>query len=133
MSLAQRVAWLNLIVAGLAVLVYFALLPILGPWRAMGAFGLLGFSGVAALLYLREMWSGRVVVDERDQLISMKAIVVAKQLLWVSLVVAFLVGLLAYGEHGAISIQVLSMVLWWGFCGFLLVQSIVVLALYARQ
>src|SRR3990172_12333253 len=113
MSIPQKVAWLNLIVSVLAILAYFALWPWIGPWRAMGAFGLLGLAGISGFLYVREKRRGRVVTDERDQMISLKAMTIAKSVVLVGLILAFLVALLLVGEEGAIPVQGLSMVVWW--------------------
>src|SRR3990172_7203032 len=123
MSIPQKVAWLNLIVSVLAILAYFALWPWIGPWRAMGAFGLLGLAGISSFLYVREKRSGRVVTDERDQMISLKAMTISIGVIWVGLILAFLVALRFLGENGAISVQGLSMVVWWTCCAFLVVQS----------
>lgn len=133
MSTQQKHAWFNLIVAVTSILAYFALWPLIGPWRAMGAFGLLGFAGFGALFYIKAKKSGRVVSDERDQMIGLKAYAIAKSVIWVSLILAFVVALRFFGEDGSIPIRGLGMVVWWAFCVFLVVQSLATLILYARQ
>jgi len=133
MSAQQKHAWFNLVVAGMAILAYFALWPLIGPWRAMGAFGLLGFAGFNAFFYLKGKKSGRVVSDERDQAICAKAHTVAWSVIWVSIIAAFLVALRFFGEDGSIPIRGLGMFLWWSFCAFLVVQSLATLILYARR
>ncbi len=133
MSAQQKHAWFNLIVAVISILGYLALWPFIGPWRAMGAFGLLGFAGFSAIFYLKSKTSGRVVSDERDQMISLKALAIAKSVVWVSLIAAFLVTLRFFGEDGSIPVQGLSLVVWWSFCAFLVVQSLATLILYARS
>ena len=108
-------------VAVISILAYFSLWPLIGPWRAMGAFGLLGFAGFSAFFYLKGKKSGRVVSDERDEMICVKALTIAQRVVWVSLIVAFLVALRFFGEDGAIPVRGLSMVVWWSFCSFLVV------------
>ncbi len=133
MSSQQKHTWFNLMVAVISILAYFALWPLIGPWRAMGAFGLLGFAGFSVFFYLKGKKSGRVVSDERDEMICVKALTIAQRVVWVSLIVAFLVALRFFGEDGAIPVQGLSMVVWWSFCAFIVVQSLATLILYARQ
>ena len=133
MSAQQKHAWLNLVVATVSMLAYFALWPLIGPWRAMGAFGLLGFAGFGAFFYFKGKKTGRVVSDERDQMIGLKAYAIAKSVVWVSLIVAFLVALRFFGEDGSIPIRGLGMVVWWAFCVLLIVQSLTTLILYARR
>jgi len=133
MSTQQKHAWFNLVVGVTSILTYFALLPLIGPWRAMGAFGLLGFAGFGALFYLKAKKSGRVVSDERDQMIGAKASTIAWSVIWVSLIAAFLATLRFLGEDGSIPVRGLSMAIWWAFCVFLVVQSLATLTLYARQ
>jgi len=129
MFLQQKVAWLNLGVALASITAFFALLSLIGPWRAMGAFGILGFAGTGGVLYVLARRGGRVVSDERDQTISLKAIAIAKSAVWV----AFMVGLRLFGENGAIPVRGISMVVWWVFCGFLIIQSSATLIMYSRQ
>jgi hypothetical protein len=132
MSPQQKYFAFNLVVAVLAILCYFALLPFIGPWRATGSFGLLGLCGVSALLLSREQWKGRLVNDEREQQIWQRATLIAKSAVWVGLVAAFLLALMTVGDKGLISIQSLALAIWWAFSIFLLVQSAVALFLAAR-
>lgn len=118
MSFQQKIAWLNLVVAAAAASSYLALWPLIGPWRAMGAFGLLGFAGVSGILYWREARPGHVVADERDQLISLKSMAIAKSVIWVGLIVAFVVALQSIGDDGTVSVRGLAMVVWWAICLF---------------
>lgn len=133
MSAQQKLAWFNLSIAVATALAYLALWPALGPWRAMGAFGLLGLAGFGFLFYYRGKSQGHVVADERDQLINIKSYAFAKSIVWVALIIGFLVALNSYGEKGAVPVQVLALFAWLTFCGFLLVQSLATLILYARQ
>ena len=120
-------------VAVISILAYFALWPLIGPWHTMGVFGLLGFARFSAFFYLKGKKSGRVVSDERDEMICVKALTIAQRVVWVSLIVAFLVVLQFFGEDGAIPVQGSSVVVLWSFCSFLVVQSLATLILYPRQ
>jgi hypothetical protein len=133
MSAQQKLAWFNLSIAVATAITYLALWPVLGPWRAMGAFGLLGLAGFGFLFYYGGKNEGQILADERDQLINIKAYAFAKSVVWIALIVGFLLALNSYGENGAVPIQVLALVAWLAFCGFLLVQSLATLILYARQ
>src|SRR6476660_10392543 len=77
MSVLQMVAWFNLSIAIVTAAAYLVLWTIIGPWRAMGAFGLLGFAGLSVLFYRKSKITGRVSADERDALIGIKAFAAA--------------------------------------------------------
>ncbi len=133
MSLQQKNAWFNLVVVVLAVVTYFVLWPVIGPWRAMGAFGLLGLAGLSGFFYIRAKRSGRVISDERDQMINVKAFAVAKSVIWVGLIAACMLALYLVGEHGSVPVEVLAMVVWWSTAILLFVHSLTTLILYTRQ
>jgi hypothetical protein len=132
MSPQQKYATFNLSVALVAIVAYFVLLPVLGPLRAAGAFGILGLCGFSALLLLRQHRRGGIVHDEREQQIWQRATLVAKSVIWVGLVAAFMIALQVVGEDGLVSMHWLALGIWWAFGIFLLVQSAVVLFLSAR-
>src|SRR5689334_10659116 len=115
MSPQQKYAVFNLLVALLAMVGYFACLPFIGPWRATGAFWLLGFCGVSAFLLARERFRGCIVDDEREQQIWVRATIAAKSVVWVALVAAFLVALQTIGSDGLVSMHWLAFGIWWAF------------------
>ena len=133
MSVQQMVAWFNLSIANLSAAAYLLLWAMIGPWCAMGAFGLLGFAGFSVVFYHKSKDSGRVAADERDALIGIKAFAAAKSVIWVALIAAFLIALQVFGEDGAVPIRLLGLMVWLMVCAFLIVQSIATLILYARQ
>src|ERR1700742_325301 len=100
MSPQQKYAAFNLAVAVFAMVAYFLLVPFIGPWRATGAFGVLGLCGVSAWVLYRASRAGRVVSDEREQHIWQRATLVAKSVVWVGLIAAFLVALQMIGDRG---------------------------------
>ena len=70
MFLQQKVAWLNLGVALASITAFFALLSLIGPWRAMGAFGILGFAGTGGVLYVLARRSCRIRRARPDDLVE---------------------------------------------------------------
>jgi hypothetical protein len=132
MSPQQKYAAINLSAALVAMVAYFALLPIMGPLRASGAFGLLGLCGISAFLLFRQNLRGRVVHDEREQQIWQRATIVAKSVVWTGLILAFLVALRMIGAEGLVSMHWLALAIWWAFGTFVLVQAAAMLFLSAR-
>jgi hypothetical protein len=81
MTVQQKQAWFTLILCAAALVAYALLLPSLGPDRAFGAFGIIGFSGLPALL--SRLGAGKVLMDERDQLIGRRAQLVSLRVFWI--------------------------------------------------
>jgi hypothetical protein len=133
MTLQQKIAWLNLSVAVVALVGYATLIPILGPWRAMGAFGILGLAGFSGVLYFLERRKGHIIGDERDTTINRKAFIIAKSALWVILIAAFMITLYSVGDHGTVTMQGVSLAILLAFCGYLLIYAVATLILYARD
>jgi uncharacterized membrane protein len=132
MSPQQKYAAFNLAVAVVAMVAYFVLLPFIGPWRATGAFGLLGLCGLSAFLLYRKQDHGQVITDEREQQIWQRATLIAKVVIWVTLIAAFNIALLTVGGDGLVSMHWLALAIWWIFSIFLLVQSAVFLFFAVR-
>jgi hypothetical protein len=131
MSPQQKYAAFNLAVAIFAMVAYFALMPFIGPWRATGAFGLLGLCGASAWVLYRANRAGRVVSDEREQHIWQRATLFAKSVVWAGLIAAYLFAHQTLGDNGQVSMRLLAFGIWWAFGVFLLVQSAVYLFLVA--
>src|SRR5262245_35230533 len=119
MTLQQKIAWYNLSVALLAIVTYFALLPVLGPGRATGAFGILGFAGFSVLFYILEKRKGGVLGGGRDQTLNRQAYSLAKSLVWVVFIAAFTFAAVSIGDNGAMSVRTLAAAVWWLFAGYL--------------
>src|SRR5688572_2198986 len=111
MSAMQKFAWFNLAVIGLTLLVVFSLLPFLG-YRAMGGLGCLGFIGLTPFFFRRK--PGKVLMDERDQLIQWRSWILAYALFWVVFVlVAVVLAAVVYGEDGAVPVSVVRLSVFW--------------------
>ena len=133
MSTQQRVAIFQLAVTVAAALAYLALWPIIGAFRATGAFGLLGLIGFSAFFYWKGKRTGRVIADERDQMIGLRAFALAQGVIWFSLLAAFIAMVWIVGDEGTIPMRGLTVLCWWSFCVMLMVQSAATLVLYARR
>jgi len=75
-------AWLDLVTGTTALLTYLALLPFVGPERAMVALPILAAGAFAPLLYRRPKGTAAVVTDELDRLVHLRALAVSWAVLW---------------------------------------------------
>jgi hypothetical protein len=127
MSATQKFAWFNLVVIALTVAAVLSLLPFLGK-GALGGFGFLGLIGLGPLFFRRR--PGRVLTDERDQLIQWRSWVLAYSLFWVVFVLAAVVlSAMVYGEEGAVPVWVVRSSV---FCGFMLVYALASVAMLVQ-
>ena len=129
MSPLQKFAWFNLAVIGFSTLVVLSLMPFLG-YRSLGGLGFLGFLGLG-VLYFRKR-PGQVTMDERDNLIMTRSLILAYALFWVVFVLsAVFVSPLLYGQDGSVPVVLVQMGVAWGFMLWYAVQSIAILVQYA--
>jgi hypothetical protein len=129
MSPLQKFAWFNLAVIGFSTLVVLSLMPFLG-YRSLGGLGFLGFLGLG-VLYFRKR-PGQVTMDERDNLIMTRSLILAYALFWVVFVLsAVVVSPLLYGQDGSVPVVLVQMSVAWGFMLWYAVQSIAILVQYA--
>ena len=129
MSPLQKFAWFNLAVIGFSTLVVLCLIPFLG-YRSLGGLGFLGFLGLG-VLYFRKR-PGQVTMDERDNLIMTRSLILAYALFWVVFVLsAVFVSPLLYGQDGSVPVVLVQLSVAWGFMLWYVVQSIAILVQYA--
>ena len=136
MSVNQKAAWFNLSVAISAVLVYCLLTSLVGPSRAMAAWSLTGLSGFTPLFYRRAGKSGQVVLDERDQLVQLRAHLATLLVVWLCLVFGCMStwAVFRYVKHqDTVSVDVLPLVVVVGGVIYLVTMSIAILAQYGRS
>ena len=88
-----------------SVIVVLALTPF-GGRGALGGFGLLGFLGLGPLFFRRK--GGGVVLDERDQEISRRSLLVAYTVFWLVFVAACVSLPAFYGWGGSVSVVVVQ-------------------------
>jgi hypothetical protein len=131
MTATQKHAWFNLAVVALSVLTVAALVPVLGPRRAMGGLGLLGLLGFGMLFFRKR--PGVVVADERDAQIRLRALMLTSALFWIIFVeTCVFLPWFYYGEQGAVPVVVIqgSVLVWWLIVT--VVDSVATLVLYSR-
>ena len=123
MSAQQKFAWFSLVVIGSTLVAVFSLLPLLGK-AAFWGFGLLVLFWFGAFFYRQK--PGRVLTDERDQLIQRRSWDLAYGVFWVVfLLAALFLSAEVYGEDGAVPVSVLR---WSVFCSFMLVTALASIA-----
>ena len=127
----ERHALFNLIIALSALLIFATLIPILGPTKAQGAFGILGISGFGPLFLMRRR--GKVIADERDQIINLRAMQASFAIFWVLFVAGMMATYYIFQNRSTISIAILPLVLWLGWATLLICHSSILLLLYRRS
>lgn len=129
MSPLQKFAWFNLAVIAVTLIVVCSLLPLLG-YRAMGGLGCLGLIGFTPYFFLNKQ--GKVLTDERDQLIQWRSWILAYALFWLAFVlVAVVLSVAIYGQEGAVPVTIIQLSVALGFMFVYAVASIAILVQYA--
>ncbi len=131
MNVQQKVAWYNLGVFAVAALAYLALVPLLGFLHALAAYGLLGLWGLSPLFFRRS--KGGVLIDERDQLVGMRAQLAGLWIFWLCFVAACIIpwAVLHYHSHReTVTIDVLPWMAGGAMVVFTVTHSIAVLLQY---
>jgi uncharacterized membrane protein len=123
MNASQKFAWFTLTVVSLTVLLALLLTPLIGP-RAQGAFGLLGLLGFTPLFFRQR--GAEVVQDERDVQIRQRSLTIAYSVFWVLFVLGSMSAPAVYGWNGSVPV---SMVLGAVWCGLIVVQGVMALAI----
>jgi len=127
MSAMQKFAWFNLAVIALTLVTVLSLLPFLGK-AALGGSGFLGLIGLGPLFFRKK--PGKVLTDERDQLINLRSWILAYALFWVVFVLAAaLLSPLVYGQDGAVPVWVVQISVF--FC-FMLVYALASIAILVQ-
>jgi hypothetical protein len=137
MNRQQKIAWFNLIVVSLALVLsvfafsigYFIFgLPAIRAVAGFGFIGIMGFSGFSPVLFRKD--KDKVQFDERDTAIQRKSNVVAYSVFWVLFVAAAMVPWFIIGPYGTITTNYLPWMVFGGMCVVMLLQSIVTLNEY---
>ena len=134
LTVQQKVAWYNLAVFGVTVAAYGALVPVLGAIAALGAVGICGLWGLTPLFYRRR--KGEVVMDERDQLVNLRAQIAGLWIFWECFVAACMItwGVLRYWKgQNTVSVDVLPCMVFGGMIVFQVSHSIATLVQYRRS
>ena len=120
------------VVFSLSILLFLALIPLIGIKAAWAGFGLTGLGGLAPVLFRNKRRAGEVEWDERDVMIGRKAALIAVILSYMTFVAACMVLWFVHmwqGNH-VISIHVLPLIVCAG--GFVLFvgRAVAILILY---
>jgi hypothetical protein len=131
MNAMEKVAWTELIVSAVAVIVVVALTPWLGT-AATAGFALLGLI-VFAGLFLRKRGL-QVIVDERDREIAKKAKDISIGLSWMSLVTVLAVSVTwaSVKSDRAVSTVLLNWLIWSQFVIVYGTHGLVSVLMYRR-
>ena len=133
----QKIAWFTLVMLVLALVLsliavsvlYFGFgLPLRRAAGGFGFIGLMGFSGLAPLLFRKD--KQEVQLDEKDLLIKRKAMLAAYWGFWPLFVLAAMAPFFIYGPDGMVSVKYLCWMVFGGAFVVMLVQSIVTLEEY---
>ena len=134
MNMQQKVACFNLAVFATAAAAYGALVLLWGPLPAFAAFGIFGLWGLTPFFYLRR--KGKVLVDERDQLVILRAVLAGYSIFWVCFVSACMItwGVIRYYKYqDTVSVDVLPLLVGGGMIVFMVSHSVAVLIQYGRS
>jgi hypothetical protein len=127
----QRWALFNVTIAGITLVLFLIVCPVLGPLRAQGVLGLIGFSGFAPLLFRKR--KGEVWGDERDRLIQLRASNIGFGLFWFLFVVGLMSVYAVLRNTTVISVEILPLIVLFGWLAFILCQGVALLVLYRKS
>ncbi|MFC1554312.1 hypothetical protein ACFL7D_06740 [candidate division KSB1 bacterium] len=126
----EKHAWFNLAVLVTAAAVFLILIPLVGVKPALGAVGLCGLWGLGPLFYRKKQDESVVVIDERDQFIQRRAVIIAHAVFWVLFVLTCMLLWWMNKDNGTISVEAFPMMAFGGFIIVTVVQSLATLIMY---
>jgi hypothetical protein len=134
MTVQQKRAWLTLVLSVASVVGYGVLIPMIGPYKALGAFALLGGVALPSIL---PGWRKTVSsMDERDLLIYRRAQLLGLRIFWVCFVLGT-VGtyeVIHYVMHKSVIPAIyLELAVWYAAALFLICSSSATLVMYGRS
>ncbi len=130
MASQHRLAVFNLSVSAAATVAFVALIPVLGAWRAQGAFALLALT--AAGVFASRTRGGGVGWDERDRTFHLRSVQVGFAAVWLIVVGGVMGACTAYGFDGSVPSRLLTMGLYLTWVAFVVGQSATLLVLYRK-
>jgi|GEM_PF-1167543 len=128
MTPAQKKAWYSLAVVATCLAVLAALIPVLGPARAQGGFGVMGLLGFSQVLFRGRR--GEIVNDERDDEIRRRATMISHVVFWIVFIQVGVACPFIYGSNGAVPVLVVQYFLWLAFSLIVTVAAVATLVLY---
>jgi hypothetical protein len=131
MVAAQKHAFFNVIIAMLALVLFFILLPYLGAARSQGAFAVLSLLALGPLFYRRKR--DATISDERDELLLLRAARAGFIVFWL----LFVFGVLGtywfvFRSQPTMPSTILPGILWGAWVLFILCHGISLLICYER-
>ena len=135
MSPEQKQSWCVVAAFAFALVVFLVSIPLIGLKIAFGALGLVGFGGLAPIIFQVKHKAGEIAVDERDKKIAQKATMGGAML---GLNTAFLMCMILWFVYraqrkDAISINLLPLIVFAEVIVFWVTRAIAILVLYGRE
>ena len=134
MNINEKRAWFILMVFGASLILYLVLMAWLGPYPALGAFGLSGLGGFAPLIGYRDRKLGKVDCDERDNQIGKTAAGAAFSIFWLIFVAGMMLPFFILGPDETITVRTTTYPMLLGAAGIIVfsIHSIVTIVMYRR-
>ena len=139
MNRAQKMAWFNLTVIAISLVISGTVIAIMatkvGMPRALGGLGFLGLCGLMGfepVLFRKKRGQSTIDFDERDLLIGKKAALGAFTVSYVYFVSICMIIWFVVGSGGVIRVVALPLIVVGGFIISQLVRSVAVLVQYGR-
>lgn len=122
-----------LILLAVTTVAYGVAAIFVGPVPASGTFGLLGLAGLQPLLYRKRRQA--VVWDERDTLISHRALIAAYSIFWLAFTLGVMGvwGVFFFRRQEMISVHVLPQIVFGGTIIFLTTRAVAIVVQYHLQ
>jgi hypothetical protein len=133
MSQMQKYAWFNLAVFAIAIIVYLILVPIMGPLTALSSFGVCGLWGFGGSLLKKKQRDGKIVWDEREDLIWKRSKRIAFSAFWGVFVLGEMIPWMIIGPGGSIPVNALPWYVFGGMGTVWVTQSLAILFYYGRE
>lgn len=134
MNPEQKSAWLIVVLFGLSVVGFVALIPVVGLQAAWGALGLMGIAGLSPILFRKKNKPEEVDYDERDQGILEKATTAGGMSSYLVFVLVCMVPWFIYRWQGRseISVDYLPFAVICGVIALIVVRAVTIIVLYRR-
>ena len=101
----EKLAIFNLSVLAVAVLLFIIFFFTLGLPEAQGAFGMIGFTGIGYLIFMRKKTPSEIVEDERDTLIKLKSYSGGYSFALAYFIITSLAIYFSHSEGGVVSVE----------------------------
>lgn len=127
----QRHALFRVLVTSAALILFLGLIPRVGVWRAQSAFGVLGFLGAAPLVIGKSR--ARLLFDERDRQIHLKAIQIGTGIFWVLFAAGMWAAYWHFHNDRVVPVTGIALLAWLTWTAFELCNAGAMLFLYRRS